>query len=455
MKTPAPYDYDVIVVGAGISGLGAALRLKDAGLNVCVLEKDDRVGGRLSTDRINGFVVDRGATIFGGRFHDMKRLIKRLRLEQHVEYFNFAFGLQDATSLKKIRRARIDDLLFSNRIGFKAKLALLRFGIEVLLRGRKLGHGKSCDVSHLDTESVQEYLTRIGGKELLDNVLLPGLNGPLGGNLRNNSKLILFQTFWNILLMRTWAIKGGMDAITEAMRKELDVRTGCEVNNISIPNRASSNAAETVTSSAVEKCSVTCTNALTFTAPKIIIALPGNLVPAICPALPADVKQLLAETAYGKMVNAHVLLDRPTKTGCAGYGVSKELGCGFEIELEHNRVQGLCPPGKGLASVYMWDEGEQIVTTKTDDEVKQRAEKIVRTRFPECGDAVTGTHVLRWTNGIAHFPPGRLTQLCALRKRMASWELPVQLCGDYLDGIASESALATGEEAAGRVRSGE
>ena len=42
-------DPDVIVVGAGIAGLSAALALTRAGLSVVILEARDRVGGRIFT----------------------------------------------------------------------------------------------------------------------------------------------------------------------------------------------------------------------------------------------------------------------------------------------------------------------------------------------------------------------------------------------------------------------
>ncbi|MFD4021070.1 FAD-dependent oxidoreductase [Streptomyces sindenensis] len=50
---------DVIIIGAGIAGLSAAHLLTGAGLGVRVLEAEPRVGGRLVTDEVDGFRLDR------------------------------------------------------------------------------------------------------------------------------------------------------------------------------------------------------------------------------------------------------------------------------------------------------------------------------------------------------------------------------------------------------------
>lgn len=74
---------DVLIVGAGAAGLACARDLLAAGVRVRVVEASDAVGGRMRSDRVGGFVVDRGFQVFNtaypqvrGRF-DLKKL--RLR----------------------------------------------------------------------------------------------------------------------------------------------------------------------------------------------------------------------------------------------------------------------------------------------------------------------------------------------------------------------------------------
>ncbi len=55
---------DAIVVGAGLAGLSAARELSAAGLEVSVLEASDAVGGRVRTDVVDGFRLDRGFQVF-------------------------------------------------------------------------------------------------------------------------------------------------------------------------------------------------------------------------------------------------------------------------------------------------------------------------------------------------------------------------------------------------------
>jgi phytoene dehydrogenase-like protein len=54
---------DVVIVGAGLAGLCCAVRLERAGLSVKLLEAEDAPGGRIRTDQVDGFRLDRGFQI--------------------------------------------------------------------------------------------------------------------------------------------------------------------------------------------------------------------------------------------------------------------------------------------------------------------------------------------------------------------------------------------------------
>lgn len=58
---------DVLIVGAGVSGLMAARTLESRGYSVRLMDKRRRVGGRLATDRIGGGLADYGAQFFTAR----------------------------------------------------------------------------------------------------------------------------------------------------------------------------------------------------------------------------------------------------------------------------------------------------------------------------------------------------------------------------------------------------
>ena len=80
-------EADVIVVGAGISGLIAARTLLGAGLTPLILEADERVGGRILTEEVlPGLAVELGAQWIGDTHHRMFALAAELGVETYRQY---------------------------------------------------------------------------------------------------------------------------------------------------------------------------------------------------------------------------------------------------------------------------------------------------------------------------------------------------------------------------------
>lgn len=78
---------EVLIVGAGLTGLTIAYLLRDRGLDITIIESRDRIGGRILTKSTNGDLLEMGATWLGPQHTQLNRLLSELSIdiwEQHI-----------------------------------------------------------------------------------------------------------------------------------------------------------------------------------------------------------------------------------------------------------------------------------------------------------------------------------------------------------------------------------
>ena len=162
----------VIVVGAGLAGLACARRLTQLGRPTLVLESSDDVGGRVRTDIVEGFTIDRGFQVLNTGYPALRRLnVKALELRTFPQAVRVLHGEHVDTIASPLAsplaalRAATTDL-----VGRKAKVGLASYGLRLTLTPPSAVKGRE-DVSA--TQAWQESIS----PEAIERLLVPFISG--------------------------------------------------------------------------------------------------------------------------------------------------------------------------------------------------------------------------------------------------------------------------------------
>jgi phytoene dehydrogenase-like protein len=181
---------DAVVIGAGLAGLCCARELSAAGLEVLVLERSDGPGGRVRTDAVDGFLLDRGFQVLLTAYPEARRALDYERL-----------GLRTFESGALIRRdggfSRVADPF---RHPFKAAGSLRRSPgslpdkLRVARLRRRLSSFSLNEILTAPQVSTAEALRLEGfSQELVDAFFRPFLGGVfLDPSLETSSRLFAF-----------------------------------------------------------------------------------------------------------------------------------------------------------------------------------------------------------------------------------------------------------------------
>ena len=141
--------------------MSAAITLQNRGSEVVVLEASDRAGGRVASDLIDGFILDRGFQLINANYPEIK---KRKYLENlSFEIAPRTVGVSSSDGITRLGDPRSALLsIFSNKTG--SALAKVNFLKYLATKPRQ-------------NESVEEHLLRAGTSDLYQKVLKPFLQG--------------------------------------------------------------------------------------------------------------------------------------------------------------------------------------------------------------------------------------------------------------------------------------
>lgn len=250
----------VIIIGAGIGGLSAAIRLAKSGFSVSILEKNETVGGKVNIVESGGYKFDTGASlltikhileeIFEFAEHNLKDYLEIISLEPICRYFwsdktIFDASANIAKTENEIARLEPNDVESFRKyladskqkyeIAEKTFLAKSLNDLPQLIRPKYLK-----DLLKISTLKTLEKHNRDYFKsEKLRQIFnrFATYNGSSPYQIPATFALIPFVEFG----LGAWYVRGGMYKIPKALEKlarELNVKikTKCEVEKIIVEN---------------------------------------------------------------------------------------------------------------------------------------------------------------------------------------------------------------------------
>ena len=213
-----PAQAEVLVVGAGLAGLSAATRLAAAGCDVHVLEAGSHAGGRLATERIDGFVVDRGFQVLNTGYPRAADL--DLDALQFGWFERGAVVRVDGRAYRVVdprrRPLALPGLLTAPLGGVREKAALAAFSV---LRG----YGPVSALLRTPERTAEQALRSAGvGDAALERFLRPFLAGVLlESELATSSHYL--DLIWRSFVRGAIGLPaGGMQAVGEQLAGRLD-----------------------------------------------------------------------------------------------------------------------------------------------------------------------------------------------------------------------------------------
>ena len=440
----------VIIIGGGAAGLSAAYTLKKRGINPILLEANDRVGGRLGGDRVDGFCIDEGVDFFTPSHDVALRLseelgLRLLRIPQKLGWYrNDRFvTISPEQSLDGFIR-NLPALWNLGLLSPRAVWAILKLVKRIKAQPEHLSFASNSRVAELDgEENIADYLERIGMPRKMV-VTLRGFLELTMGELEQMGASYALTYLGEILLKadQLYVPEQGAGALSHALAAACG-----DAICVSTPVR------RVVVRDGVATSVITDDGPIEADA--VICALPATKVADVIPDLSAEIRHTLGKVTYSCGCRVVIGLDHPPlPPGWHGVLYPED-----ETPLMLDRsinLPAIAPPGKSTLDLLVGRDRAEELLPLDDEEIKHQMLGDVR-RNPPPNSALPDddeglfTRVYRWKEAVCMMSPGMFKAVAEMRRQLDRDVKNLFLAGDYMRVPSVNGALASGVGAASQA----
>lgn len=484
----------VCVIGAGISGLSAAYRLQQAGVEVELLEASSRVGGLIGSEQVEDCVVETGADSILTEKPWALTLASELGLQAQI------IGTRQSQRGAHIVRAgkleRIPEgfsLIAPTQLGPLARTPLLsmqgklRASLELLVPER---------AAEVDDESLEHFVVRRLGRELFDRMAQPLAGGIYGADPKLLSLRATMPRFLDLERKYGSVIRGLRAASVKSGAATRESREASAHAASALPAQGGAVAHERPSQSAQASGAryglfAAFAGGMQTFVDGLARALEGRIrTRHIVSAIEGDERGYRVEAQRGASACDAVVLALPSHVS-AGLlssfdgALSRELSAieyasaatvtlcwprssiahpldafGFVVPTIEKRgviastwasvkYEGRAPAGKALIRVFVGGHRGQHLVSYDDRELIALARRELATLIGVSAEP-EWTRVNRYTRAMPQYHLGHLARVARI-EALAQKHVRFALAGNAFRGVGIPDAVRSGEQAAARV----
>lgn len=458
---------DVAIVGGGIAGLAAAWRAHQLGLSCVLFEAARAVGGKMRSERKDGYLIEHGPNSFLGSATALWRLIEDTGMAGQVLSARkpaWRYVYRD----RQARRLPLDpmSLLGGDYLSASGKLRLL---CEPLVPG-----------GATSTDTAWQFAERRVGREAARYLMTPFVSGVYAGDVHQLGARDAFPKLWNweraggsatlgALLSPPegtdpevadlpqrrgmFSFRDGLGALPQAIAGALPVdcvRTGTPI--ATLEPRVGGWLLSPHPTLAVDKAAVL--------ARQVVVALPNHPAADLLAPIAPQVSRALAQVQTVRVAVVHVGGPDPDAVAPRGFGVlippgegQRALGILFPSSVFDDRA----PAGHCLHTGFFGGACDPEAVDLPDDVL---ADLVVSARGSAFADAArlpdpTMVHVIRWRQAIPQYVVGHRARMASARHDLSAQWPNLALAGSHLDGVSVADSASSGARAVDALVAGQ